>query len=227
MEKRQQENTPVAPSESDGGDEASTVTRLGFLLRGTLGFTLVSLLGFAPWALAGGWFYRHVGEAGLYAVCALVFISSSGPLMHGLILGPKPRLRFYAIFTPAFTAYGIAWTVAWMCWKGHGGSVLGLLVGTALMGTIMTWALDARRQLLKVVVVLFVLNALGYFVGGVFDAWIRGMEKLSVSNATQDALAHGSWAVAYGIGFGAGLGLAFYQCQGVDRARSVPRRRNS
>ena len=43
------------------------------VLRGMIGFTLVSLGGFAPWVLAGRWFYRNTGEAGLYAVCAVVF----------------------------------------------------------------------------------------------------------------------------------------------------------
>lgn len=38
--------------------------------RGIVGFTLVSVAGFSPWALFGRWFYRHAGKAGLYAACA-------------------------------------------------------------------------------------------------------------------------------------------------------------
>ena len=47
------------------------------VLRGMIGFTLVSLSGFAPWVLAGRWFYRNVGELGLYVACAIVFMASS------------------------------------------------------------------------------------------------------------------------------------------------------
>ena len=50
--------------------------------RGVVGFTLVSLAGFAPWAFFGRWFYRNIGEAGLYLICAFVFIGLAGPLMH-------------------------------------------------------------------------------------------------------------------------------------------------
>src|SRR5437773_9294554 len=75
------------------------------ILRGMIGFTLVSLGGFAPWVLAGQWFHRNVGEAGLYAVCAVAFIVLSGLLLHRLIIGPSSLVRFYKIFTLAFAAY--------------------------------------------------------------------------------------------------------------------------
>ena len=54
------------------------------LRRGIVGFTLLSIAGFAPWAVLGRWFYRHIGEGGLYGLCALVFIGLSGPLLHRL-----------------------------------------------------------------------------------------------------------------------------------------------
>ncbi len=189
----------------------------GALLRGMLGFTLVSLLGFAPWVLFGGWFYRNVGEAGLYAVCAVVFIAASGLLMHRLILGPGSLVRFYLVFTPAFVVYSVAWTLGWMVLKGHLGSVVGLLAGTALMGAMLVWTFSAWRELLKVIAALFLLNAVGYFVGGVLDGWIGAMESFPTPPATQRALAHACWAVAYGMGFGAGIGWAFYLCQTETR----------
>lgn len=189
------------------------------LLQGILGFTLVSLLGFAPWVLAGGWFYRHIGEAGLYAVCAVVFIASSGLLMHRLIIGPGSLSRFYKLFTPAFATYSVAWTLGWMLLKGHPGSVVGLLAGTMLMGGLMTHAFNARRELVKVIAALFLLNGAGYFAGGVLDGWIRGMEDFPAAPSIRNALAHASWAVAYGAGFGAGLGWAFFLCQTKTRRR--------
>src|ERR1041384_1066425 len=104
------------------------------VLRGTMGFTLVSLGGFAPWVLAGRWFYRNIGEAGMYAVCAVVFIGLSGLLLHRLIIGPGSLIRFCKIFSLAFIAYAIAWTIGWMALRGNAGSIVGLLAGTAAMG---------------------------------------------------------------------------------------------
>jgi len=75
---------------------------------------LISVAGFAPWALSGAWFYRRVGEIGLYAVCALVFMGLSGIFLHRLIIGPGSLLKFYKLFAPAFALYAIAWTAAWM-----------------------------------------------------------------------------------------------------------------
>ena len=68
-------------------------------LRGMMGFTLVSLGGFAPWMLAGSWFYRHTGELGLYAACAIMFIGLSGVLLHRLIIGLGSLVRFYQLFS--------------------------------------------------------------------------------------------------------------------------------
>ena len=56
------------------------------VLRGVFGFTIVSIAGFAPWATFGRWFYRAIGEAGLYAVSAIAFIGLSGLLLHRLII---------------------------------------------------------------------------------------------------------------------------------------------
>src|SRR5690606_24323338 len=116
------------------GQTARVPTLGASLLRGTLGFIVVSIAGFAPWAVAGGWFYRHVGEAGMYIACALVFIGTAGLLLHRLIIGPGSLSRFYLLFTPAFGVYSVAWIVGWMVIRGHLGGVVGLLAGTVLMG---------------------------------------------------------------------------------------------
>jgi hypothetical protein len=84
------------------------------LQRGIIGFTLLSVAGFAPWAVFGRWFYRTIGEGGLYAVCTLVFIGLSGPLTHRLIIGPGSLSRFYKLFGVAFTANSILWIAGWM-----------------------------------------------------------------------------------------------------------------
>src|SRR5262245_21584075 len=189
-----------------------------FLRRGIVGFTLLSVAGFAPWALTGRWFYRNVGETGLYLTCALVFIGLSGPLMHRLILGPGSMPRFYKLFGLTFAVYSVLWIVGWMTLRGHPGSLAGLFAGTAAMGWMLTRAFDAKEATLKVVTALFVLNSLGYFVGGWAEGAVMGMKQLSLFGnvlikPAQVTLAKSLWGVFYGIGFGAGLGWAFYVCQ--------------
>ena len=69
------------------------------LLRGMIGFTLVSVGGFAPWPIIDRWFPR-LGEVGLYVASAAVFIGGSGLLLHRLIIGPGSLARFYKVFAP-------------------------------------------------------------------------------------------------------------------------------
>lgn len=184
--------------------------------RGIVGFTLISVAGFAPWALAGLRLYETIGEAGLYAVCAIVFIGLSGLLLHRLIIGPGSLARFYKLFTIAFGAYAVAWTVGWMWLGGRHGSFAGLLAGTTLMGWILACAFDARRSAWKGIAFLFACNALGYFGG----EWLQGPLSSVRTHPVVDKLL---WGVCYGIGFGTGLGLAFYYCQ--SDARKMLRRR--
>jgi len=193
------------------------------LLHGIIGFTLLSVAGFAPWAVAGRWFHRNIGEGGLYGTCALVFIGLSGPLLHRLILGPGSLMRFYKLFGIAFAAYSILWIAGWMTLRGHPGSVVGLLAGTAAMGWILAIAFDAPGRTTKIVAALFVLNSIGYFAGGWIEGGVAGVKQLSLfgsvwTKPAQIMLAKLLWGVSYGIGLGAGLGIAFYLCQTETRA---------
>jgi hypothetical protein len=189
----------------------SSVPSLGAsITRGMLGFTAVSVAGFVPWAVFGRWFRLHGGEAGMYAACAVVFITLTAPLLHRLIIGPGSISRFYKLFSLAFAAYSVAWIVGWMTLHGHPGSIVGLFTGTLVMGCMLAAAFDALHAVIKVVLALFLLNSLGYFVGGFSE----------VALITQHPLATKlSWGVFYGLGLGAGLGLAFHFCQ--ERARKL------
>jgi hypothetical protein len=204
---------------------ASVPSLRAFVARGMIGFTAVSLAGFVPWAFFGRWFRApgHGGEVGMYVACALVFIVLSGLFLHRLILGPGALGRFYLLFTPAFIAYSIAWIIGWMSLRGHAGSVVGLLSGTALMGAILAVAFDAKREMLKGIGALFALNTVGYFIGGWVEGWILHLPKcefagVSLARPQQRLLAMMSWGLFYGLGLGAGLGLAFYLCQRQARA---------
>jgi hypothetical protein len=178
------------------------------LLLGIVGFTVVSVAGFVPWAVFGHLLGPLVGESGVYVICAPVFIALSGPALHRLIIGPGSLSRFYQLFSLAFIVYSAAWIVVWMSLRGHRGSVLGLLGGTLAMGVILGLAFDAGRRIVTVVAALFLLNAAGYFIGGICE------EALYTHNGLAARL---SWGVCYGIGFGAGLGVAFYFCQAEAR----------
>src|SRR5438105_3855470 len=74
------------------------------ILRGVIGFTVVSIAGFAPWPIIDRWF-PWMGEVGLYVASTAAFVGLSGPLLHRLIVGPGSLPRFYKLFTLAFTAY--------------------------------------------------------------------------------------------------------------------------
>jgi hypothetical protein len=190
---------------------SSRVPSLGAsIIRGMAGFTIVSIAGFLPWALFGGWFYRRYGEVGLYAVCALVFIGASGPFLHRLMIGPGSLARFYKLFSLSFAAYCVAWIIGWMSLRGHLGSTVGLLAGAVIMGWLLATAFDAQRFLFRIIAALFVLNAAGYFLGGLIETSLVRRHEL---------VAKLLWGVFHGLGFGAGLGLAFHLCQ--SRAREL------
>jgi hypothetical protein len=194
----------------------STVPSLtASVVRGALGFAAVSVAGFVPWAVFGRWLYRQVGEAGMYAACAVVFLGLTGPVLHRLILGPGSLRRFNFLFVPAFVAYSVAWIGFWMALarvNGHLAGVAGLLSGTAIMGWMLVTAFGSRDVLLRVVTALFVFNTAGYFVGG---------EAMGLLMRHHRQTAMLAWGVFYGLGMGAGLGVAFHLCQA--RARDLLR----
>lgn len=190
------------------------------LTRGTLGFTVLSIAGFVPWAVFGRALHRGIGEGGMYAVCALVFIGLSGPLLHRLIIGPGSLPRFYKLFAATFIVYSIGWIAGWMLLRGHLGSTVGLLTGTLGMGAMMARAFDSKDQTWRIIAALFAFNAAGYFLGGILDAQIGALRATAApgNRATIAMFAHLSWGLCYGLGFGAGLGLAFHFCQTHTRA---------
>ena len=198
----------IAQRVQAGGQPPRVPSPGASVLRGVIGFTLVSVAAFSMWPIIDRWFPR-MGEAGLYVACTAVFIGLSGPMLHRLIIGPGSLPRFCKLFTLAFIAYVIAWAAFWIWLRSDAGEYAGLLAGTAAMGAILAFAFDARRAAVKIIASLFVLNTAGYLAG----AWIEG--KLAVWHRLTAIFL---WAVCYGAGFGAGLGLAFHFCQARARA---------
>lgn len=188
------------------------------LIHGSLAGLVLSIAGFAPWALFGRFFYQSIGEAGLYAVCAVVFIGLSSPLFHRLLIGEKTLTRLYIIFTASFSAYAIAWSVGWMLLRGHLGSLVGLAAGALCMAAVLTLVLKSPRAYLPTAFALFLPTTIGYFLGGIAE----GYAIAAAESQTGRAIAMLLWGVGFGPGFGIGLALALRSCQTHAQRASGP-----
>lgn len=167
---------------------------------GATGFTLASLAAYSIWAFAGRTLYKAVGEAGLYASCALVFI-----LLGSLLLRPLTRLplgRFAAVFTSAFLVYAAAWCAGYFGVTGRAGEWVGSLAGSIGFCVALAFWFKAWRALLVCIVVLFIAHSAGYFAGSWSYYRLRGEHSVAAKLA---------WGFFHGLGMGAGLGFSFYQ----------------
>ena len=198
------------------------------MVRGSIGFALVSLAGFSVWAFGGKWLQTHFGEAGLYSACAIVFICASGLFLASLMTGPGSLRRFYAIFIPAFLAYAVVWCAAWFVLHFGLGEWLGSLLGTSAFASIMAWRFRNTSGIGKTIVILFGCHTAGYFLGGHLMQWVAGAKGpamfASLSKHQIGVLAKLSWGLLYGLGFGAGIGYALHQLQREDAPVSSPER---
>ena len=205
------------PSESSPSSSAWSS-----VLRGSLGFAAVSLAGFSVWAFAGRWFHENAGEAGLYAACAVVFLGLSGLLLHPLLRGPGSLIRFYKVFIPAFMAYAVVWCAAWFVWKFGAGEWVGSLAGSLVFTTLVGWSLGNLRSWGRVAIVMFLAHSTGYFLGGKLMYWMigpGGADMFTGISKTQISLmAKLGWGLLYGLGFGAGLGYAFFVFQNPPKS---------
>jgi hypothetical protein len=201
-----------APADAAEGTKPST-SMCQALLRGSLGFAGVSVAAFAVWACAGKWLHAHVGEAGLYVACAMVFIVFSGLALHGLARGPGSLVRFYKIFLPAFGCYAVAWSAAWLACGFGLGEWLGCLVGSFVLAVMIGRGLGHFHSVLKVSLVMFALHSAGYFLGEKLFYWLVNSTHGGMRGTPLAALAKLGWGMLYGLGLGAGLGYAFFTFQ--------------
>jgi len=195
------------------------------MVRGSIGFGIVSLAAFSVWAFGGKWLRNHAGEAGLYAACSLAFLGLSGYLLHPLVRGSQSPFRFYSIFVPAFIAYAIVWCAAWFALRFGPGEWLGSLLGTAALVGVISWRFQNGCRFIQTSIVVFVLHSIGYFLGGELMHWLlgaRGSALLSgLSKPAILVVAKLGWGALYGLGFGAGIGYAFHMAQ-EKSTRSAP-----
>lgn len=179
-------------------------SRARAVARGSLGFAAVSVAAFAVWAFAGRAFKGRSGEVQMYALITVVFLGLSGLVLHPLVRGPRPLLRFHKVFLPAFLLYAAAWCAAWFPLRFGRGEWLGSLAGSVVFAAVTGVGLGNLRPLARVAAVLFVAHSAGYFLGGELFYAIR-------KQAPAPAML--GWGLLYGLGFGAGLGYAFFEFQ--------------
>lgn len=171
------------------------------LVIGTTGFALASLVVFGFWAVAGRVMYRTLGEAGFYAVCAVLFI-----LIGSALLRPLTRLsfgRFALLFGAAFAAYALCWCLAWFLMRGKAREWVGSLAGSVALCVVACAMFSNWRAFAVSAAVVFVAHSAGYFLGSYLYEVLSG-HRFSSKLA---------WGLFYGLGTGAGLGFAFWKAQ--------------
>jgi len=177
------------------------------MAAGSLGFAAVSLAAYGVWAWGGRWLGSNLGELGLYTACAAVLIGGGGLVFRPLVIGPAQRGRFFSLFALAFFLYAGVWTGSYFSLRGRSGEWLGALLGPAILGMTFANAFSATGVVHRVVALLFVSHALGYFLGGFLHERVSGVPGILL------------WGGAYGVGFGAGIGGTLHACQAGIRKR--------
>lgn len=172
------------------------------MIRGAIGFVLVSTAAFAVWAFGGGWFHSHGGETALYASCAATFVLLSGLILRPLLAWPGTVLHFYRFFVSAFLVYAVAWCAAWFSLGAGKGEWLASFAGSVVFTAVMAATFRAWRALVPSALVMSVMHSVGYFAG----------EQVcyASSHSVGSELA---WGALYGLGFGAGIGFALASMQ--------------
>lgn len=168
------------------------------LLIGATGFALASLAVYGFWAAAGRFMYRTFGEAGFYAVCALLFV-----LLGAILLKPLAAVsfkRFLVIYAAAFLAYALCWCLGWFVIRDRAGEWAGSFTGSLAFCVVLAGFFRNWRTLPLNTLALFVGHSVGYFLGG------AAYERIAV-------LPQLAWGLFYGLGTGIGIGFAFYRAQ--------------
>jgi len=166
------------------------------IATGAIGFCVVSLCVFATVAFGESWMYRTLGVPGTYLTWTLLFVVLSGVVFERLVV-VRPRFpNFYLLWALAFFAYAAVWMIAYFLLGRTTGEFLGSLGGSVLMAVVLVAGFGAAKATVKISVVLFIGNALGYFLGAALFDWYRNETGMLLFGAI------------YGLLFGAGIGAA-------------------
>jgi hypothetical protein len=190
------------------------------VLIGSLGFAAVSVAAFSLWAFGGRWFHSHGGDAAMYSAIAAAFLVLSGVILHTLIRGGRPLAKFYGAFVPAFFAYAVLWCLAWFVVKGSTGEWLGSFFGSFAFAAVVTRQLGGKASIWTTGLLVFIAHSIGYFMGGKVMYGILGGACAECfqgwSKEHVGMVAKLGWGLLYGLGFGAGIGMAFDRAQQVS-----------
>lgn len=190
-------------SESENVAAAPSLWRS--VLRGGLGFCLVSLCVFATVAFAESWMYSRLGVFGSYAVWTALFILLGGAVLGSLVVGRWRLPKFYLLFGAAFFAYAAGWLGSYFFRPDAVGEWIGSLLGSLLMGSVLAAGFGRARSTLKLSALLFAANSLGYFLGS------------ALNEALGESAGMLAWGCVYGLFLGAGLGAVLHLAQARAR----------
>jgi len=171
------------------------------IATGAIGFAVVSLCVFATVAFGEGWMYRTLGLAGSYLAWVVLFVVLSGAVFGSLVVVRWRLPKFYLLWTIGFIVYVAAWILAYFTVGRTTGEVIGSIAGSISMAVVLALGFSAPRSIVKLSAVIFVGNALGYFLGSaLFDSF-----------RTQTGML--LFGVVYGVFFGAGIAAALHIVQ--------------
>lgn len=168
------------------------MTRSQAVIRGALGFLLASLVVFTTVVLGTRWLYANLKEAGAYSIWAIEFI-----FFAGFILARMFKLEiwpFAGIFGASFAAYVVGWCGVYFTIPNRTGELIASIAGPLAMAVTAAAITRRRGRFLQAFRALALSHTIGYFIGSLlFESVEKGAGMML-------------WGVAYGIGFGAGIG---------------------
>jgi hypothetical protein len=168
------------------------------LVKGGVGFAVVSLCVFATVAFAERWMYAHLRPTGAYLTWTALFILLGGAVLGSLVVGRWRLPGFYLLFGLAFFAYAGGWVAAYFTLHGRLGEWVGSFAGSILMALVFSSGFGVTRSTFKLAAILFVANSVGYFAGAAPSGMLL-------------------WGVIYGFCLGAGIGAVLHLAQVSNR----------
>jgi hypothetical protein len=168
---------------------------------GGLGFGVASLCVFATVAFGERWMYTQLGLVGAYLVWTALFILLGGAVLGSLVVGRWRLPKFYLLYGIAFFAYAVGWVGAYFTLKGTAGEWVGSVAGSVLMAFVFAVGFGAIRSIMKLSVILFIANSLGYFAGSALNEYVGGKGGMLL------------WGIVYGLCLGAGMGAVIRLAQ--------------
>jgi hypothetical protein len=171
------------------------------LLIGVLGFTFASLFVFGTVAFAEGWMYKNLGVAGAYLTWTILFMIIGAFSLSRIFHQSDFRKRFYILFPLGFFAYSVGWVIAYFVVKGAIGEWVASLLASILLAIVFAFGFKKPHSILLFIVILFITNSLGYFLGSMINQTLSGKLGMIL------------WGLSYGVFLGAGIGLVLHMVQ--------------